>query len=65
MNYFLFLLFLRIIYHHIFRLRAVGHAEGDEREHVAVVFGQVAVVLGEQLRVGESDDGAVDTLHKR
>ena len=38
----------------------VSNTEGDERKHIAVVLGQILVVLREELGVRESDDGTVD-----
>ena len=40
---------------HLCNIRAVGHAEGDNLQYVAVVARQVLIVLREQLCILESD----------
>ena len=50
-----------LFYHrlHLFQVRAVSYAKGYHCQHIAVVLGQVLVILVEQLRVLEGDDFTV------
>ena len=44
---------------------AIGYAEWYHGEYVAMVLREVLVVLGEELGVGEGNDGAVDGVDHR
>lgn len=47
----------------VLHIGSIGHTEGNQREHVAVILGEVLVVLGEELGVGEGNHRTVDGLN--
>ena len=51
--------------YHGAHVRTVSYSERYCGEHVSVVLCQVLIVLREELRVGEGDNTAVDSLEQR